>query len=168
MQTGMLERLIELGLRGEGEERELHSGLRSNVFWDIEALFTYSSFIVTEAIEPFIWELGKLKPEQLTGIPTGGLLLAQHIRPLLRPPMNTLLCFDPESHIWRRPCILIDDVLTTGDTIAKTINAMREMHGNKGLGWRPNYIAVLINRSDITEIEEIPVISGIVTDKVAQ
>jgi len=166
MQTGMLERLTELGLREEGEERELHSGLKSNVFWDIEALFAYPSFIITKAIELFIWELGKLKPEQLIGIPTGGLLLGQHIRPLLRLPMNILVCHDPESHIRSRPCIMIDDVLTTGDTLARTINAMMDMHGTRGLGWRPNYIAVLVNRGGITEIEGIPVISGIMADKV--
>lgn len=60
------------------------------------------------------------------------------------------------TYLGTYPDVLIDDVLTTGSTVRKYV------------GERPKYIAVLINRSDITEVDGIPVMSGAIIDKVAR
>lgn len=173
--------LRELGIREEGEERELHSGLSSTIFYDIEKLFTYPIWTILKTLEPFLWQVGKLRPSQLLGIPTGGQLLASFMgRELgvVRYPPS--LASVGTQHIYSKPCVLIDDVLTTGGTIEKFLEYAKidvdhcQAHknewpyNNSPSEWKPDYIAVLINRSDITEIEGIPIISGLIVDKVVR
>jgi len=151
----MYQTLIDLNLREElTEPRKLCSGKFSNVFWDIEKLFRYPKWVRIKAIEPFIFEIGKRKPGLLVGMQKGGYLLAKDIAECLN-----LRCLS-ESYYWcpdttvEDPFIcLIDDVLTTGNTIR---NYLKKGH--------VHWIAVLVNRSKLTEINGIPIISGLITD----
>ena len=54
----------------------------------------------------------------------------------------------------------MDDVLTTGGRIAKWLRS--PFRGER----KPDYIAVLVNRSTLDEIDGIPIISGIKADPV--
>lgn len=90
---GIVHRLIQLGVREEypsWEEVTLSSGIKTRVFWNIKKLFSYPPWVRERAIESFIWQIGKLCPNTLMGICTGGLMLANDIQRALgilhRPP----------------------------------------------------------------------------------
>lgn len=151
------ERLVELGLREEYDEpRTLHGGLRSRVFWDIEKLFEYPGWMRRRALEEFIWEVGKLRPQMFIGIRKGGYWLTEDINHCL-----DAIRFDEGCTTfpkWAARVVLVDDVLTTGGTI-------RHALGSKHLP-KIGHIAVLVNRSGMDELDGIPILSGVSTDKV--
>lgn len=151
-------KLEELGLREEyNEPITLHSGVRSRIKWETEWLFQYTLWVRLRAIEEFIWEIGKIcTTDLLVGIRKGGYYIAQDIGRCLQISVLDEGCTIPPAQ-YEHP-LLIDDVLTTGMTI-------RHALGNRHLP-KPDYIAVLINRSGLDEIEGIPVLSGIKADPV--
>lgn len=162
-------RLEELGVRVEGKERTLHSGLKSTVFWNIEKLLDYPEFVRRRAIEQFIWEVGKVKPAQIIGIPTGGYGVAFDLSRALSTRLDKA-----EVPVYQRPAVLVDDVLTTGRAIRAHLRNMRghvetsRRRDQTFSGeWKPDYIAVLVNRSGMNELDGIPVISGIKADEVS-
>ena len=154
------QRLISLGLREELKEPvRLCSGKYSNVFWDIEKLFAFHPNQRKMALSEFISQISSYVPGVLVGIPTGGWLLAREIGNILGIASYNI-SYDVFPDISRR-VILIDDVLTTGQTIKNWLRLERPGEKRKVMA-----VAVLINRSDLTEINGIPLISGVITDKV--
>lgn len=152
----MRDKLEELGLREEYDEpRELHSGLKSKVFWDIEKLFSYAGWVQDEALREFTFQVGALSPVGLIGVPTGGLLLARLVAFNLR-----IRWYDCKKTYASIPegCFVIDDVLTTGKTVRSVLHAHPTFWVKR--------VAVLVNRSGLDEIEGIPVLSGIKADRV--
>lgn len=162
--TAMRKKLEELGLRVEGDFT-LSSGIHSHVKWDIEKLFNYPTWVQEKAIEEWLWMLGMICPKQLIGLRRGGFYLATIAGSALQVRSSD----SDHTYVWHRPCILIDDVLTTGNTITKWITE-EDSKGNRCFPfsgeWNPDYIAVLINRSSITEINGIPIITGIFADPI--
>lgn len=157
-------KLITLGLRKihKSGQFTLHSGLKSSIFWDIGELYKYPYWIRIEAIREFIWEIGLLKPKFITGIETGGAKLALDIGKAL-----DIVVLNQEGDVRQgKPIsyqevsrnIIIDDVLTTGSTVQEVLEKA------KGV----THIAVLVDRSKLTEIDSIPIISGLVIDEVQQ
>lgn len=153
--------LHELGCREcKLEPIKLHSGKVSDVFWNIEKLRNYSLWIQEEALKSFTWEVGKLKPQQLVGIRSGGYSVANVI--------GDVLDVDVIDEHWcprREGVVLVDDVLTTGSTIIELLKMLEYAGKVYGTLYKPDYIAVLVNRSNILGIKGIPVISGCFADK---
>lgn len=120
----------------------LSSGIESNIKWDIEELFkcTYEKRLLL--LKQF-FNLIKEDDISIIGIPTGGELLARDLKIYLGETK-------PSDRI-----ILIDDVMTTGNTIRKFSKDLNIYS-----------IAVLVNRSDINEINGIPVISYLTCDTI--
>lgn len=73
--------LEHLGCRLEGNFT-LHSGGFSSVKWDIEKLFDYPPWVIEHAISDWIFQVGKLSPDILQGIPKGGSKLAEFLKPI--------------------------------------------------------------------------------------
>lgn len=158
----LLQRLTSLGLRKEGEFT-LHSGAKSEVFWDIENLFRYPHWVRIKAIEEFIWQIGLIRPRFITGIRTGGLRLAEDIGECLSICVlnqEGLVCADGK-YGGSGGNVLVDDVLTTGGTVRKILARGFHLEGSE-----VTHVAILVNRSGESEINGIPIISGIVTDRV--
>jgi len=176
--TLMQIKLEELGCRIEGDFIS-HAGIPLKVKWEIERLYVYPYWIRTKAIEDFIWEVGKLRPHYLFGIKTGGLLLAKDVGEALneqggKVSVNYRWC---HQQVDEGRTIIMDDVLTTGGTVRGVVKEF-----NQKIAWaietENKYkqkaehngkivaIAVLVNRSQLTEIEGIPIISGFFADEV--
>ena len=134
--------LIALGCRKEGGFT-LSSGKKSNIFWDIEVLKDAPYCKVVEVLRPFRRMIFSLCPTGVSGIPTGGELIADFVY----PTKDLNICFLDTY-------VLVDDVLTTGKTIEEYIK----------YNMKPMAIAVLVNRSKITQIDGIPIISGFHAD----
>lgn len=161
--TRELERkLINLGLRKVHKSGQftLHSGLKSSILWDIGELYKYSYWIRIEAIKEFIWEIGLNPTGLLIGIQKGGYLLAKDVGQCLGTQVldNSYGCIQSRYSGECSRTIIIDDVLTTGNTVKKILEKND----------RTTHIAILVNRSGKTEIDGIPIISGVVTDEVYQ
>ncbi len=188
--TDMRQKLEELGLREEYDEpRTLSSGLKSRVFWDVERLYKQKGhngcgfWKRLETLAPWIVQIEECQPKSVMGIPTGGKLLATDVT--WRLNVTNLKCPSlrwqhvSQSPSWsflnehiralrkRYPCVLIDDVLTTGGTVSHLLRRFsKEWNGRV---YSPFVaIAVLVNRSGLDEIEGIPVISGVKADPVEQ
>lgn len=153
----MYDKLVTLGLRKEGEFT-LHSGAKSNVFWNIEELYNYPEWVRVEAIKEFIWKIGVVRPGRLIGIRTGGLLLAHDIGKQL-----DIYVFNQDGYVeggnevGRRldnKVIIIDDVLTTGGTATKCLERFDNVIA----------VAVLINRSNRDKLSGTPIITGLYAD----
>jgi len=145
-----------LGCRIEGDFT-LHSGAKSNVKWDIEKL--YSDYALHERLfylRPWHREILKFiggRDVLIVGIPTGGERLmydfGRHYK---------LRYGDSKYHL--APCmknwdaIIIDDVLTTGATIRELFDKVHILG-----------VAVLVNRSKLTKINNKPIISGVFADE---
>jgi len=154
----MKDKLIQLGLRLEGDFT-LTSGVQSKVKWDIERLFNYPLWIIHEAIREFTWQVGVVRPYWIIGIPTGGKLLAKCVAQRLGYA-RAEICGIPSwlnDNFQGEGTMLIDDVFTTGGTVKSAISQLRN---------RPLYIATLINRSGVEELDGIPIISGLEVDLV--
>ena len=143
-------KLVELGLRKEGDFI-LSSRVRSEVFWDIEELFNYPKWIQEEAVREFIWKVGMLKPDAIVGIPRGGYILGG----LMARCLGVDIVEPATARSNRWGIVVVDDVLTTGNTISSYLQS--------GLS-TVLAVAVLINRSDFSEMNGVPIISGVVTD----
>ena len=153
----MYDKLLSLGLRKEGNFT-LHSGAKSNIFWDIEKLFNCPYWMRVEAIREFVWQIGLMHPGRLVGIRKGGLLLAHDIGKCLNLyVLNEDGYVEAGSEAGRKygdRTAIIDDVLTTGGAIAKCLNKFSNVVA----------VAVLVNRSGRDEIEGTPIISGLKGD----
>ena len=151
----MYNELITLGLREEGDFT-LHSGAKSDVFWDIEKLFRYPEWMRIEAIKEFIWKVGLLSPGKLVGIRRGGLLLAHDVGKCLNlTVLNQDGCVEELRKVGDG-VIIIDDVLTTGGTVSKCLKKFNNVVA----------VAVLINRSVKSEIGGVPIITGEYADNI--
>lgn len=148
----MREQLERMGLRLKGDFT-LKSGDTSSVKWDIEKMFQYPQWVRIETLRPWIWEIGFHRPNNLVGIPTGGLLLARDIGAVKALDCYTTDHFTATVGLNRRT-IVVDDVITTGKTIQGYLSKETVA------------IAVLVNRSGLDEINGIPIISGIYADRV--
>ena len=153
----MEDKLRRLGLRLEGDF-PLHSGGRSSVFWDVEKLFNYPYWARIETIRPFIYGISIKKPALLVGIRRGGYLLAKDIGECLSLTVmdDNYIC---NSKICPYGClktILIDDCMTTGGSVRKYLK-----NSDSTIA-----VAILVNRSGLSEIDGIPIISGIHADEV--
>lgn len=159
MKDELMQRLIDLNLRKEGKFT-LHSGIESNVFWDIKELYRYPAWVRMEAIREFVWKVGLILPTPrfITGIRTGGLLLAKDIGKCLDITVlneEGLIVFSKvASYEEVSRNVLVDDVMTMGETIRHALQKTEAVE----------HIAVLINRSGKTKIGGIPIISGVITD----
>lgn len=154
----MREQLEKLGLRIEGDFT-LHSGVKTNVKWDIEKLFDVS--IPTHErlfyLRPWHREILKFirgRDILVVGIPTGGhslgLEFAAHYKFRYAHPKYHL---SPGMEKWR--AIVIDDVLTTGATVSELFGKVHVLG-----------VAVLVNRSKLKRINNKPIISGFFADEV--
>lgn len=164
--TELRNKLLPLDLRREGEFT-LRSGTKSNVFWDIEKLSDFSYEVRREIARLFAEIIGQ-RPKFLVGIPKGGMVIGEMLglhwnmccftampeRPKGRKSWEELM-FDN----WRRDVLLVDDVLTTGGTIRNVLHY---------LPFPITRVAVLINRNGMTELEGVPIISGVVVDIVGE
>lgn len=149
----MREKLEALGLRLTSDyDFTLSSGIKSDVKWDIPKIFRYSKWVQIEALREWLWLVGQESPGALIGVPTGGSRLAEFTAKTLA--ISWCIGTSGLSCKW----ILIDDVLTTGATVTKYVHGPGEL--------RPSHIAILVNRSNLTEINGIPIITGIFADPV--
>ena len=149
----MYDELVALGLRREGDFT-LRSGAKSNVFWDIEKLFNYPEWVRIEAIREFVWKIGLLRPGRLVGIRKGGLLLAHDIGKCLNVTVYNQDGYVEELRKVGDRVVIIDDVLTTGDTVTKCLKKFKNVIA----------VAILINRSGKNEMNDVPIISGLHVD----
>ena len=152
----MREKLEALRLRLDGGNYTLSSGIKTKVKWDIERLYWGPGCGYPDriwAIKEWADRVKEINPQYIHGIPKGGRFLAIDLirHSGLRSPYNV-----------GSPAVLVDDVLTTGTTLRNWL----AQEANKTLGI--THIAVLINRSNppITEIDGIPIITGIFADPV--
>jgi len=146
-----------LGCRIEGDVT-LHSGAKTNVKWDIERLF--SDHELEERLfylRPWHREVLKFirgRDILVVGIPTGGYFLAQDFA-----TYYGLRYAHPQYHLdessKRWYALLIDDVLTTGATVREYFDKVHVLG-----------VAVLVNRSKLTKINNKPIISGFFADEV--
>lgn len=148
--------LRELNIR-IGGSFTLHSGIQSNVKWDIEKLFDYPQWLITQLLRDWIKLIAYHRPTHLIGIQTGGWLLAK----LIASPqvLNITSDFRLSSHNKSKRIIAIDDVLTTGNTINGFIS-------NDIISY-----AVLINRSAspiLTKVDNKPLITGLFADPISK
>jgi len=153
MSEGLRDRLEQMGLRKVGSFA-LSSGGQSNIFWDVERLFYYPHWMRIKAIEEFIWQVGMCKAALLIGIKTVGYDLAKDIGQALK-----IQFLGDHYYCIGKDCprtVIVDGVLTTGTTVRKVL----------GYNTMATHIAVLVNRSNLTEIDGIPIVSGIIADKV--
>ncbi|MBA7708945.1 hypothetical protein ES703_117850 [subsurface metagenome] len=149
----MREQLERMGLRLEGDFT-LKSGAQSNIKWDIEKMFQYpgySRWVRIETLRPWIWEIGLYCPNNLIGIRSGGFLLASDVGEALGIHVTDRR-FHAIGH--SRRVVVVDDVITTGRTIQLYLTG------------EVVAIAVLVNRSGLSEINGIPIVSGIYADRV--
>ena len=153
----MQERLEKLGLRVEGDFT-LHSGAKASVKWDIEKL--HSDYALHERLfylRPWHREILKFirgRDILIVGVPTGGYYLAmdfaEHYKLRYAHPKYHL---NESSKKWN--AIVIDDVLTTGTTVKEYFDKVHVLA-----------VAVLVNRSKLTKINNKPIISGFFADEV--
>jgi len=154
----MREQLEKLGLRIEGDFT-LHSGAKTNVKWDIEKLFDVSIPDHARLFYLRSWHREILKFIRdrdilVVGVPTGGYSLAQdfatHYKLRYAHPKYHL---DESSKKWH--ALVIDDVLTTGATVNELFDKVHVLG-----------VAVLVNRSKLTKINNKPIISGLFADEI--
>lgn len=147
------EQLQRMGLRLKGDFT-LKSGAISSVKWDIEKMFQYpgySRWVRIETLRPWIWEIGLYCPNNLIGIRSGGFLLACDVgRALGIYPCDRVTTTIGHN----RRIVVIDDVITTGKTIRGYLSD------------EVVAIAVLVNRSGLSEINGIPIVTGVFADRV--
>ena len=151
MREELEEQLKRMGLRLEGRDFILHSDVHSPVFWDIERMFQYPQWVRIETLRPWIWEIGLYRPNNLIGIRSGGFLLAHDVGEALGVHVS-----DKRGHALglNRRVVVVDDVITTGRTIQLYLSD------------EVVAIAVLVNRSGLSEINGIPIVTGIYADRV--
>lgn len=153
MREELEEQLKRMGLRLEGDFT-LKSGAQSNIKWDIEKMFRYpgySRWVRIEALKSWIWEIGLYQPNNLIGIRSGGFLLALDVGEALDIHVSDRYTTTVGHN---RRVVVIDDVITTGETIQGYLS--KEVVA----------IAVLVNRSGLSEINGIPIVTGIYADRV--
>jgi len=153
----MQEKLDKLGLRIEGDFT-LHSGAKTNVKWDIEKLFDVSipDYERLFYLRPWHREILKFIRSRdilIVGIPTGGYFLAQDFATHYK-----FRYAHPKYHLentkkWN--ALIVDDVLTTGTTVREYFDKVHVLA-----------VAVLVNRSKLTRINNRPIISGFFADEV--
>jgi len=148
----MEEKLREMGLRLEGDFT-LKSGEQSSIFWGVMKLFGYPQWVRIEAMREWIYKIGLYRPNNLVGIQTGGWQLALDI--------GSVKCLDvyvtdkyTTTLGHNRRTVVVDDVITTGRTIQGY------------LGPETVAIAVLVNRSGLSELNGLPIVTGIFADRV--
>lgn len=146
----MREQLERMGLRQDGDFT-LKSGAQSKVKWDIEGLYNYSQWVRIEVLRNWILDIGLYRPNNVIGIRTGGYCLACDIGGVLDAHINDR-CTTTVG--MERRVVVIDDVMTTGRTIEGYLSKETVA------------IAVLINRSGKSELDGIPVVTGIFADRV--
>lgn len=144
------ERLERMGLRLKGDFT-LKSGATSSTKWDIERMIQYPKWVRIETLRPWIWEIGLHCPNNLVGIMSGGFLLAGDVGYALGIHVSDT-CSNTIGYT--RRVVVIDDVITTGRTVSLYLT--KEVVA----------IAVLVNRSGLSEINGIPIVSGIYADRV--
>lgn len=148
----MEEKLREMGLRLEGDFT-LKSGEQSNVFWDVSKLFGFPQWVRIEAMREWIYKIGLYRPNNLVGIQTGGFLLAGDIC-----SYKALDCYRTDHSTgtvgFSRRTVVVDDVITTGRTIQGYLSKETVA------------IAVLVNRSGLSELSGLPIVTGIFADRV--
>ena len=148
----MEEKLREMGLRLEGHFI-LMSDVSSNIFWNIEKMFQYPQWVRIEAVREWIYRIGLYRPNNLVGIPSGGLSLARDIGSIVA--LNTHITDRHTTTVGlNRRTIVVDDVMTTGNTVKRYLSDETVA------------VAVLVNRSGLSEVSGIPVVTGIFADRV--
>lgn len=151
--------LVQLGLRRElMEPITLSSGKQSKVFWDVRQLYNCPLPQRLVVLAPLIKRLKVWNPDHFSGIPTAGFYLASDFSKGIWGEDDFI---GPALLRAKTRILLVDDVLTTGRTIELALD-----------GWakkvaRPLGIVILVNRSPLTKIQGIPIISGIYADPVA-
>lgn len=145
-----------LGCRIEGDVT-LHSGAKTNVKWDIEKLFDVPDHERLFYLRPWHREILKFirgRDILVVGIPTGGhslgLEFATHYEMRYAHPEYHLSSVTKKWH-----ALIIDDVLTTGATVSELFDKVHVLG-----------IAVLVNRSKLTRINNKPIISGFFADEI--
>lgn len=148
----MEEKLIKMGLRLEGEFT-LKSGVLSHIKWDIERMFQYPQWVRIEAMRSWIYKIGLYCPNNLVGVHTGGWMLARDIG--AKSCLDTYITDRYTTTVGQnRRIVVVDDVITTGNTIRGY------------LGPDVVAVAVLVNRSGLSDLNGIPIVTGIFVDRV--
>jgi len=147
-----------LGCRIEGDFT-LHSGAKTDVKWDVEKLFDVSipDHERLFYLRPWHREILKFirgRPILIVGVPTGGYFLtvefATHYKLRYANPKYHL---SPDMTKWK--ALILDDVLTTGTTVNELFDKVHVLG-----------VAVLVNRSKLTKINNKSIISGFFADEV--
>ncbi len=153
----MEETLKSLGCRLEGDFT-LHSGAKSSVKWDIAKLFDTSipNYKRLFYLRPWHREVLKFirgRDILIVGIPSSG-----HSLGLVFASFYGLRYAHPQYDLSpnrKAYALVMDDVLTTGSTVRELFDKVHVLG-----------IAVLVNRSRMTKLNKIPIISGFYTDLV--
>ena len=146
----MREQLERMGLRLKGDFT-LKSGATSSIKWDIEKMFQYPRWVRIQTLKSWIWEIGLYRPNNLIGIRSGGFLLACDVGHAL----DIHVCDRYTATVGlNRRAVVIDDVITTGRTIRGYLS--EEVVA----------IAVLVNRSGLSELNGVPIVTGTFADRV--
>jgi len=159
-------KLEEMGLRRLGQFT-LKCGVETYVKWDVDYMRRFPFWNRVRAMEGLIWFIGLLKPSLILGIRTGGYQIAEDIGKAL-----DVRVLDEGYGCWETPgggshghcvavygcpkTVIVDDVLTTGETVREVLERNEKTVA----------IAVLVNRSSRVNIDGVPILSGIVADRI--
>jgi uridine monophosphate synthetase len=135
---------------------------KSNIYIDLRVLISYPKLLlqITDKFKHIINSKNKI--DLICGVPYGGLHLATCISTSIHLPMifkrkeiKTHGLKKEIEGIYKQynKCAIVDDVLSTGSSILETIKPLqkKDIH--------ISYILVICNRSNLDELEEIPIIS---------
>jgi orotate phosphoribosyltransferase len=131
----------------------LTSGLHSEIYFEKFRILEDPAFL-DSVLKAKVEDLRKLKAEAVAGPTTGGALVAHALARLLG--IKAVFAEkEDDKRVFRRNfslskgtrVLIADDVVTTGGSLRKTIEATREK------GWIPVGIFVIVNRSGKVDFE---------------
>ena len=126
---------------------------KSNIYIDLRVLISYPKLLlqITDKFKNIINSKNKI--DLICGVPYGGLHLATCISTSINLPMIFKRKEIEGIQKQYNKCAIVDDVLSTGSSILETIKPLqkKDIH--------ISYILVICNRSNLDELEEIPIIS---------
>ncbi|HIH89795.1 orotate phosphoribosyltransferase [Ignicoccus hospitalis] len=136
----------------------LSSGKRSDVYVDMRKLWSFPKLARLAALLMSALIRSKVEYATIVGVATGGIPLAAHLSVTLGWPMGYARPKRKEHGQMRlvegvepgQKVVVVDDVTTTGGSLAKTIDALRDF------GAEPVLAAALLDREEgsVEEIEK--------------
>ncbi len=118
----------------------LSSGRRSNIYIDIRRLYSFPRYLQV-VVDAIVGLLERLNPGGICGVPTGGLPLSSIVAYRMALPL--IFVRKREKNYGTRKLVegtirsgakyvVVDDVATTGSSIARAIESIRELGGIVG------------------------------------